>query len=53
MLEDDRSWRVVIGPCYDEEKDQRDQKAAADGGGEVEEPLGDLVRCPGQIVPDL
>lgn len=53
MLEDDRSRRVVIDPCCDEEKDRRDQKAAADGGGEVEEPLGDLVRCPGEVVPDL
>lgn len=25
----------------------------ADGGGEVEETLGDLVRCPGEVVPDL
>lgn len=53
MLEDDRSRRVVIDPCCDEEKNRRDQKAAADGGGEVEEPLGDLVRCPGEVVPDL
>lgn len=53
MLEDDRSRRVVIDPCCDEEKDRRDQKAAADGGGEVEETLGDLVRCPGEVVPDL
>lgn len=53
MLEDDRSRRVVIDPCCDEEKDRRDQKASADGGGEVEEPLGDLVRCPGKVVPDL
>jgi len=53
MLEDDRSRRVVIDPCCDQEKDRRDQKAAADGGGEVEETLGDLVRCPGKVVPDL
>lgn len=53
MLEDDRSRRVVIDPCCDEEKDRRDQKAAADGGGEVEEALGDLVRCPCEVVPDL
>lgn len=53
MLEDDRSRRVVINPCCDEEKDRRDQKAAADGGSEVEEPLGDLVRCAGEVVPDL
>lgn len=53
MLEDDRSRRVVIDPCCDEEKNRRDQKAAADGGGEVEETLGDLVRCPGEVVPDL
>lgn len=53
MLEDDRSRRVVIDPCCDEEKNRRDQKAAADGGGEVEEPLGDLVRCPGEVIPDL
>lgn len=53
MLEDDRSWRVVIDPCCDEEKDRRNQKAAADGGSEVEEALGDLVRCPGKVVPDL
>lgn len=53
MLEDDRSRRVVIDPCCDEEKDRRDQKAATDGGGEVEEPLGDLVRCPGEVIPDL
>lgn len=43
MLEDDRSRRVVIDPCCDKEKDWRDQKTAADGGGEVEEPLGDLI----------
>lgn len=43
----------MIDPCCDEEKDRRDQKASADGGGEVEEPLGDLVRCPGEVVPDL
>lgn len=53
MLEDDRSWRVVIDPCCDEEKDRRNQKAAADGGSEVEEALGDLVRCLGEVVPDL
>lgn len=53
MLEDDRSRRVVIDPYCDEEKDRRDQKAAADGGGEVEETLGDLVRCPGEVVPNL
>lgn len=29
------------------------RRAAADGGGEVEETLGDLVRCPGKVVPDL
>lgn len=53
MLEDDRSRRVVIDPCCDEEKDRRDQKAAADGGGEVEETLGDLVRCASEVIPDL
>lgn len=53
MLEDDWSRRVVIDPCCDEEKDRRDQKAAADGGGEVEEALGDLVRCLSEVVPDL
>lgn len=53
MLEDDRSRRVVIDPCCDEEKNRRDQKAAADGGGEVEETLGDLVRCASEVIPDL
>ena len=53
MLEDDRSRRVVIDPCCDEKKNRRDLKAAADGGGEVEETLGNLVRCPGEVVPDL
>lgn len=43
----------MIDPCCDEEKNRRDQKAAADGGGEVEEALGDLVRCPGEVIPDL
>lgn len=43
----------MINPCCDEEKNRRDQKAAADGGGEVKETLGDLVRCPGEVVPDL
>ena len=53
MLEDDRSRRVVIDPCCDEEKDRQDQKAAADGGGEVEEALGDLIRCASEVIPDL
>lgn len=53
MLEDDRSRRVVIDPCCDEEKDRRDQKAAADGGGEVEEALGDLIRCASEVISDL
>lgn len=53
MLEDDRSRRVVIDPCCNEKEDRRNQKASADGGGEVEEPLGDLVRCAGKVVPDL
>ena len=53
MLEDDRSRRVVIDPCCNEKEDRRNQKASADGGGEVEEALGDLVRCLGEVVPDL
>lgn len=53
MLEDDGSRRVVIDPCCNEKKDRRDQKAAADGGSEIEEALGDLVRCPGEVIPDL
>ena len=53
MLEDDRSRRVVIDPRCDEEKDRQNEKAAADGGGEIEEALGDLVRCLGEVVPDL
>ena len=53
VFENDGARGVVIDPCCDEEKDRRNQKAAADGGGEVEETLGDLVRCPGEVVPDL
>lgn len=53
MLEDDRSRRVVINPCCNEKEDRRNQKTSADSGGEVEEALGDLVRCPGEVIPDL
>lgn len=53
MLEDDGSRRVVIDPCCDEEKNRRNQKAAADGGGEVEEALGDLIRCASEVILDL
>lgn len=53
MLENDRSRRVVIDPCCNEKEDRRNQKAAADGGGEVEEALGDLIRCASEVIPDL
>ena len=53
MLEDDRSRGIVINPRCDEKEERRNQKTAADGGSEVEEALGDLVRCPGEVIPDL
>lgn len=53
MLEDDRSRRVVIDPDSNGQKDGGYEDAAADGGGEVEETLGDLIRCASEVIPNL
>lgn len=53
MLEDDWSRGIVINPRCDEKEERRNQEATADGGGEVEEALRNLIRCASEVIPDL
>lgn len=53
MLENDGARGVVIDPDSNGQKDGGYEDAAADGGGEVEETLGDLIRCASEVIPDL